>query len=67
MKRRMLGIAAGAVALGSVMALAPVTPAHSEELVRVCITIEEKSIGFKLNGTPIVIRVPRVDRTCGGV
>jgi hypothetical protein len=67
MKRRYLGIAAAAAALGSVVALAPATPAQSDELVHICITIEQKSVGIKLNGTPIGIKIPAVERTCGGI
>ena len=65
--KRLFAVVAAAVAIGPLVALAPAQPAHSEEIIRVCITITEKFVGFNINGTPVGVRIPTIERTCAGV
>ena len=67
MKRKILSIVAVAAAVVPVAAVATAPPASSAEIIEVCITITEKFVGFSINGTPVGIRVPTLERTCTGV
>ena len=67
MKRKILSMVAVVAAVVPVAAVVAAPPAQSAEVVGVCITIIEKSVGFKINGVPIVVRIPAVDRTCAGI
>ena len=65
--KRLLALAAAAIAIGPLVALVPATPVQSAEIIQVCVTITEKFVGFNINGTPVGIRIPAIERTCTGI
>ena len=67
MKRRLLYVAAFVAALVPVGAVIAAPPASSAEILQVCITVTPKFVGLNINGIPVGITVPMIDRTCAGI
>jgi hypothetical protein len=67
MKRRILCVAALVAGLAPFAALAVAPPAQAAEVIEVCLTVHEKFVGFTINGIPVGVRVPEIDRRCIGI